>query len=176
MRLHTRSLHRRLSPALYILLALTSATGLGYRVGKQWFGLDGQTGQVLMDIHTGGWLGAASPFYVILVGGGLLFLLLSGLLLLRQGRSRQPVRLAHRILGGILLLPLAISALTGLAYKLGQDWLGISEETADFLMHLHEGAWLGRAGRVYYVLLVGVGLLVLGLLGLRLLLTRRTAA
>lgn len=175
MRLNPRSLHRRLSPALYVLLALTAATGLGYRVGKQWFGLDGQTGNVLMDIHAGGWLGTASSFYVILLGGGLLFLLGSGLLLLRQGRSRQPVRLSHRILGAILLLPLAISATTGLAYKLGQDWFGLSEETADLLMHLHEGAWLGREGRVYYVLLVGGGLLVLGLLGLRLLLPRRTA-
>jgi hypothetical protein len=70
------------------------------------------------------------------------------------------------------LLPLGASAVTGLLYKLGQEWMGFSEETSDLLMSIHE-AWLGFKLRVYYVLLVGGGLLIMGLLVLSLLVSKK---
>ncbi|MFM8981597.1 MAG: PepSY domain-containing protein, partial [Spartobacteria bacterium] len=79
----------------------------------------------------------------------------------------------HRLLGIALLLPLTATALTGMAYKFGKDYLGISEETADFLMHIHEGAWLGKELKVFYVLIMGLGLLTAGLLGLGILLPKK---
>jgi hypothetical protein len=69
----------------------------------------------------------------------------------------------------VLLLPLAATAVTGVLYKTGQAWFGISEETADLLMTIHEGAWLGRGVKVYYSVVTGGGLLALGLFGLALL-------
>lgn len=166
----TRKLHRRLSPVLFVLLAISAVTGIAYRAGKKWFGMDGQTGQAVMEFHTGEWLGpTVAPFYVLLTGAGLLFLLATGFFMLRQRGGKGASHRWHRALGVVLALPLALTAVTGVAYQLGQSWFGISEATADFLMTIHEGGWLGRQLKVYYVLVTGSGLLALGMFGLALL-------
>lgn len=72
------------------------------------------------------------------------------------------MRTWHRVLGAVLILPLAAPALTGMLYKTGQAWFGISEETADPLMTIHEGAWLGHNLKVCYSVVIGCGLLALG--------------
>lgn len=76
------------------------------------------------------------------------------------------MRLGHRILGAVLLLPLAATALSGILYKAGESWFGIREETADLLMTIHGGGWLRKGLKVYYSVAVGGGVLVLGFLGL----------
>lgn len=165
----TRKFHRRVAPFLFVLLSVSAVTGIAYRAGKKWFGMDGQTGQAVMAWHTGEWLGPTiAPFYVLLTGAGLLFLLVTGFFMLRQRGGRGTSLWWHRALGAVLALPLALTAVTGVAYELGQSWFGISEEAADFLMTVHEGGWLGRKFKVYYVLVTGSGLLVLGIFGLAL--------
>jgi len=152
-------------------------TGLAYRVGKKWFGVDKEGGNFIMSIHTGEWAGTVFSSLQILVAGlGLLFLLGSGAAMFLKSKSRQPIRLFHRLLGIALLLPLTATALTGMAYKFGKDYCSISEETADLLMDIHEGAWLGKELKVYYVLILGLGLLAAGLLGLGILLPKKRAA
>lgn len=174
MALPTRKLHRVLSPVLFVLLAVSAVTGIVYRAGKNWFGMGGQTGQAVMEWHTGEWLGPAwSPFYVLITGLGLLFLIVTGLLMLRQRAGKGAARWWHRVFGGVLLLPLAATAITGVLYKIGQAWFGISEETADFLMTIHEGAWLGRSLKLWYVIVTGSGLLAMGVFGLALLSRKR---
>ena len=176
MRSSLRHFHRRLAPFLFVLLAVTAVTGVAYRVGRTWFGMDRQTGQAVMAWHTGEWLGPfLSPLYVLVTGLGLLFLLVTGLFLLRQKGGRHGARLLHRVLGGLLLLPLIATATTGILYKLGHSWFGISGETADLLMAIHEGAWLGKSLKVYYSIILGGGLLGLGLTGLLLLKRKRSA-
>ncbi len=169
-----RLIHRCLAPWLCILLALSAITGVTYRVGRAWFGVEKETGKLLMSIHTGEWAGEIfSTFQILAAGLGLLFLLGSGAVIFLKSKSRQPMRLFHRLLGIVLLLPLTATALTGTAYKLGKDYLGISKEKADFLMHIHEGAWLGKELKVFYVLFMGLGLLAAGLLGLGILLPKK---
>ncbi len=86
-----------------------------------------------MEIHTGEWISPTfSPFYVLIVGGGLLFLLVSGALLARQRSRAKGARFWHRLLGVILLLPLTATAVTGILYKLGQEWFDFSEDTSRF--------------------------------------------
>ena len=172
-----RLLHRRLAPWLFVPLAIAAITGIGYRVGKKWFGVDKETGNFLMDLHTGEWAGSIfSTAQVLVAGLGLLFILGTGAVIFLKSKSRAPMRLFHRLLGILLLLPLAATALTGVGYKLGEEYFGISEETADLLMHIHEGAWLGKEAKVYYVLVLGLGLLVAGLLGLGILLPKKRSA
>lgn len=168
-----RRFHRNYSLWLFLLVGVSAITGVVYRAGKKWFGMDGQTGQSVMEWHTGEWLGPVwSPFYVLLSGAALLFLIVTGGAMLWQRAGKGTARVWHRVLGGVLLLPLAATAITGMLYKTGQAWFGISEETADLLMTIHEGAWLGRDLKVYYSVVMGFGLLAIGFLGL-LLLRRR---
>ena len=172
-----RLIHRRLAPWLFVLLALSALTGLAYRLGKKWLGVDKETGNFIMSIHTGEWAGTFfSTLQILAAGLGLLFLLGSGAAMFLKSKSRQPMRLFHRLLGIALLLPLTATALTGMAYKFGKDYCGISEETADLLMDIHEGAWLGKELKVYYVLILGLGLLAAGLFGLGILLPKKRMA
>ena len=69
----------------------------------------------------------------------------------------------HGRLGPLLLLPLLNSALTGVAYRLAKDWLGLERQQVHWLMVLHEGEWLGATGESLYVLCEALG--VLWLLG-----------
>lgn len=175
MRRATRNLHRKLSAFLFPFVAVSAATGIVYRAGKKWFGMDGQAGQAVMEWHTGEWLGPAlSPVYVLIAGAALLFILFTGAPMLWQKAGARPLRSWHRILGAALLLPLTATALTGMLYKAGQAWFGISEETADILMTIHDGGWLGSNLKVYYSVVLGGGLLGLGVLGLALIPRRKT--
>ena len=172
-----RRLHRRLAPWVFILLAVSATTGIAYRAGKKWFGVDKDAGNFLMSIHTGEWAGPAfATIQVLAAGLGLLFLLWSGAAMFRKSKSPARFRVFHRLLGIALLLPLAATATTGMAYWIGEEYLGISKETAELLMHIHEGAWLGKEWKVYYVLATGLGLLATGLLGLGLLRPKKTGS
>ena len=58
-----------------------------------------------------------------------------------------------------VILPLFISALTGLFYRVSKDLLGFSREDVHWLMSLHEGEWLGDNGELIYVILNSLGLI-----------------
>jgi len=73
------------------------------------------------------------------------------------------LRQAHASLAPLVLAPLLLSAVTGVAYRVLRDWGGFSRDSAHGLMVLHEGEWLnpwlGRQAETVYVLLNGLGLL-----------------
>lgn len=74
-----------------------------------------------------------------------------------------PLRRWHAGLAPVVLLPLAVTVSTGMAYRLLRDWGGLGRDQAHVLMVLHEGEWLNRwfgsTGETIYVLLNGLGLL-----------------
>ncbi|NJL01496.1 MAG: PepSY domain-containing protein [Spirulinaceae cyanobacterium RM2_2_10] len=59
----------------------------------------------------------------------------------------------------IILLPFLVTAFTGVAYRLGKSWFGLSRDQVHFLMVIHEGEYLGDFLEPLYVLLNGLGLL-----------------
>lgn len=68
-------------------------------------------------------------------------------------------RQLHRTLAPIVLLPLTITIFTGVVYRLGKSWFGLSRDQVHFLMVIHEGEYLGHTLEPIYVLLNGLGLL-----------------
>lgn len=68
-------------------------------------------------------------------------------------------RKLHQTVAPIVLLPLLITVLSGVTYRLGKSWLGLSRDQVHWLMVLHEGEYLGQALEPLYVLLNGLGLL-----------------
>ena len=60
----------------------------------------------------------------------------------------------HKALAPWVFLPLLISSITGLLYRISKDLLGYSREQVHWLMSLHEGEWLGDNGELIYVCLL----------------------
>ncbi|MGD1930731.1 MAG: PepSY domain-containing protein [Leptolyngbyaceae cyanobacterium] len=74
-------------------------------------------------------------------------------------KFRSLIRKLHGTLAPIVLLPLLMTVITGVAYRLSKDWLGLTRDQVHFLMTLHEGEYLGSTLEPFYVLLNGLGLL-----------------
>ncbi len=74
---------------------------------------------------------------------------------------RQRFRTWHRRLAAIMILPLIVTAITGISYRLSKDWFGFSRDEAHFLMVIHEAEYLGDELKGIYVLLNGLGVLFL---------------
>jgi uncharacterized iron-regulated membrane protein len=168
-----RKLHRKTAPILFLPLLLTALTGVAYRVGRAWFGIPENVAEGLMTIHEGRFLGRPLvPIYVLLMGLGLIGLIATGLAMVRKRATNAKVkrnqRWVHRLVGAIACLPLFISSVTGIAYRLGNAWFGLSSSQSSFLMSLHEGRYLGNTLKPLYVLVVGAGLVVLLITGLQL--------
>ena len=163
-----RKFHRAVAPWLVLPLFVSLTTGICYRVGRAWFDLDNDWGERILNIHDGAWLGSGpSLAYVLVVGLGLLAVAFTGSKLLYKSRATKGIRLLHRLFGFLLFLPLATSAVTGMAFKVGEEWIGLPDDALKALLVVHEGAWLGKTIRPWYVLFVGLGLLGLIVSGLR---------
>jgi diguanylate cyclase (GGDEF)-like protein len=174
MKVEFRKLHRKLAPILFFPLLASALTGVAYRLGRDWLGTPNLVADALMKIHQGEYLGEKLvPIYVLLVGLGLVGMSVTGLKLLYLSSDRVSseqtklnIRSIHRWLGLILLFPLAISAETGVAYRLGRDWFGISSEQTEIFLRIHQGAYLGSTFSVFYVLMLGMGLVALLIAGI----------
>jgi uncharacterized iron-regulated membrane protein len=172
--MNLRKLHRKTAPIIFIPLVLTAFTGVAYRLGRSWFGIPKEVAEFFMTIHEGRFLGKPLvPVYVLLVGLGLLGMIATGLVMLKPKRQasqhnfKADSRGFHRTIAPIAFLPLVVSALTGVAYRLGKAWFKLPSDQAAVLLKIHEGAYLGAALRPFYVLLIGVSLVGLLLTGIQ---------
>jgi len=165
-----RTLHRAIAPWLLPPLLFLAVTGMIYRIGRSWFGMSKETGNEIVRLHSGEWFvgSHASVVYLLLVGGGLLFLVGSGLWMWFGSPAKGAKRSSHRALAITFALPLIVSSVTGMAFHAGAKWFAWDEPVLDILMSLHQGTWLGKELRVYYIILLGGGLIGLCLTGLRL--------
>ena len=74
-----RRWHAQVAPFSLAPMLLTVATGMGYRLLRDWGGLSRDQAHLLMVLHEGEWLGTTGKtFYVALNGLGLLWMLVSG--------------------------------------------------------------------------------------------------
>lgn len=164
-----RKLHRQIAPILFLPLMVSTLTGISFRLGRSWFQIPHEVSNILLVIHQGEYLGQPLvPIYVLLVGTGALGLLTTGVTMLIQGQRRpsRPKRgftgrQIHRLVAPILCLPLFATATTGIAYRLGQNWFGLGQPQISLLLRIHQGSYLGPILRHFYVLFLGLGLLVL---------------
>jgi len=95
-----RQWHGAMAPFVLLPLLLTVATGVGYRLLRDWGGLDRDGAHGLMALHEGEWLRAwfgptGETLYVLLNGLGLLWMLASGAgLLVQRWRRARPAPVA----------------------------------------------------------------------------------
>ncbi len=85
-----RKLHRAIAPLVLLPLLVTVSSGVLYRLSKDWLGLSRDQVHILMSLHEGEYLGPTlEPFYVLLNGLGLLWMLGTGSVLVWQN-FRKP--------------------------------------------------------------------------------------
>ncbi|MFM9109314.1 MAG: hypothetical protein ACKOPN_01705 [Prochlorococcaceae cyanobacterium] len=131
-----RRWHRWLAPILMAPLVLATVTGVAGRLGRSWFGMPKPLARQLFAIHEGAFLGEPlMPVYALLLGLGLV--------------------------GLAALVPLLVTAASGMAYALLDGWTPLRRVQFRWLLALHQGSWLGTAIKPVYVLLVGTALLAL---------------
>ncbi len=75
--------------------------------------------------------------------------------------NQRLIRKFHRQIAPILFLPLFFTALTGVAYRVGRNWLGLSGNAGELLLSIHQGSFLGPHLKVFYVLLNGLGVIAM---------------
>lgn len=80
--------------------------------------------------------------------------------------NQRNFRKWHRVLAPIVFLPLFLTAFTGVFYRVGRTWFGLSSDWGELLMVIHQGTWLGKDLRVFYVLLNGLGVFAMLLTGI----------
>lgn len=68
-------------------------------------------------------------------------------------------RKLHAAIAPFVLLPMFVTVFTGVTYRLGKSWLGLTRDQVHFLMVIHEGEYLGQILEPVYVLLNGLGLM-----------------
>ena len=170
-----RKLHRRIAPILFLPLLASALTGVAYRLGRSWVGIPSSVANFLMVIHQGEYLGQPLvPIYVLLVGLGLIGMIVTGLTMIKrpgnrpQNQTKLTLQKFHQILAPIVFLPLLVSAVTGITYRLGTAWFGMSNEQAAIFLRIHQGTYLGSFWRVFYVFLVGLGLVAMLFTGIKL--------
>ena len=71
----------------------------------------------------------------------------------------RKIRKLHKTIAPILFLPFLVTAITGIIYRLAQSWFGMSEDSLEILMEIHQGEYLGEQLQAIYVLLNGLGLI-----------------
>lgn len=85
-----RNFHRTIAPIVLLPLLVTVFTGVTYRIGKSWFNLSRDQVHFLMVIHEGEYLGKnLEPIYVLLNALGLLWMLITGGIMLINSWKRS---------------------------------------------------------------------------------------
>ena len=168
MKTSFRVLYRQLIPILCCCLLLTALTGIILGLSDL-LDLPDIVTKILTTIHQGAILGGKiSPIYVLLMGLGVFVLELKtviegGYSLLFQ--QAQPILVnVYRVIALILVIPLTLCVETGVAYRLGKDWFGISNEQTSVFLSIHGGSSLGTILSIVYLLAVGLALITLSIL------------
>lgn len=169
--MNLRKLHRRSAPFIFVPLLISASTGLLAFVGTDWFKMSHEFGDLMKSFHEGRFLGKPLvPIYILLVGIGLLGMIITGLGMIRT-KFRLPSkfnwRSTHQLLAPIALLPLLISIMTGVGYRLGRNWFNIPKSQIGILLKIHQGSYFGQIGQSIYIVLLAISLITLIITGMQ---------
>jgi len=85
-----RKYHRIFAPIVLLPLLVTVITGVTFNLSEEWFKFPEKVNELIITIHKGGYLGEKlTPLYVLLNGLGLVFMLVTGVLMLLNSTRRQ---------------------------------------------------------------------------------------
>ena len=174
-----RQTYSNIARILFIPLLITAITGIVLGLGDRFRVLPTAVDNVLMVIHQGEFLGRKLvPFYVLLMGLGVFVIGLTTLIDSRDNlisrRTRRNTIGIYKMLALVLVVPLAICVETGVAYRLGTDWLKMPPQQTGIFLSLHTGATFSLLLGTLYTLVTGLSLIVLSFTGIEVTSLRKT--
>ena len=177
MKLPWYKIYRQFIPLLFLPLIATALTGIVYGIGDRFLTLPNIVVDILIFIHKGQFLGIKLvPIYVLLMGLGTFLICLVTLIDSGDNSSEAPSSsflsgVFYRPLVLILIIPLALCVETGVAYQLGKDWFGMSEQKTASFLSIHGGSSLGTFLGSLYTIITGFSLIALAIVGYRMVAT-----
>jgi hypothetical protein len=165
-----RKLNLQIAPILLFPLLMTSLTGIVLGLGNRLGILPTVVINALLVIHQGGFLGKKiAPFYVLFLGLGVLVISLNILIkvrdILASKRVKPVVVDTYKIAALIFVFPLGVCVETGVAYRLGTDWLGMTNQQTAIFGSMHSGMPLTMVLGISYTLATGFCLILLSIIG-----------
>jgi hypothetical protein len=165
-----RKLNLQIAPILLFPLLMTSLTGIILGLGNRLGILPTVVIDALLVIHQGRFLGAKiAPFYVLFLGLGVLVIGLNILIKVRDSLASRRVKPVviniYKIVALILVFPLGVCVETGVAYRLGTDWLGMTNQQTAIFGSMHSGTPLAMVLGILYTLVTGFSLILLSIIG-----------
>ena len=167
-----KKLNRKIAPILLFPLLITSITGiiLGLRIRFEF--LPQVIVNALVVIHQGLFLGEKlAPFYVLALGLGVLTISLTILIKLRDDlifkQAKSGIAKIYNALALIIFFSSAVCVETGVAYRLGTDWLNMTDEQTKIFWSFHTGSSLSIILGIIYTLVTGFGLILLPIMGVK---------
>lgn len=175
-----RKLNLKIAPILLIPLLMTSLTGIILGLGDRFNILPDMVINALLIIHQGGFLGKKLvPFYVLFLGLGVLVVGLTIFIKVRDTLLSRKTKLLtvniYKVIALILVFPLAVCVQTGVAYRLGTDWLDMTSQQTAIFLPLHTGSPLNAVLGILYTLVTAFGLIVLSIVGVEISLIGKTS-
>ena len=169
MKASFQRLFRQIIPILSGCFMATALTGIILGFSNHLIQLPPIAIKIITVIHQGAFLGSKlTPVYVLLIGLGALIICLriaigGGHKLIFKQAQPSKVEI-YRAIALIVTIPLAFCIETGVAYRLGMDWFGVSNKQTAVLLSFHGGALLQTRLGIVYTLGVGCSLIVLSIL------------
>jgi hypothetical protein len=165
-----RKLNLQIAPILLFPLLVTSLTGIILGLGNRLGILPTMVINALLIIHQGRFLGEKiASYYVLLLGLGVLVIGLNILIKVRDiliSKRAKPVTISiYKIVALILVFPLGVCVETGVAYRLGTDWLDMTSQQTAIFGSMHTGTPLATVLGVSYTLVTGFSLILLSIIG-----------
>jgi GGDEF domain-containing protein len=165
-----RKLNFQIAPILLFPLLITSLTGIILGLGNRLGILPTVVINALLIIHQGKFLGEKlTTYYVLLLGLGVLVIGLNILIKVRDilisKRAESITVNIYKIIALVLVFPLGVCVGTGVAYRLGIDWLGMTSQQTAIFWSMHSGTPLTMILGVSYTLVTGFSLILLSIIG-----------
>ncbi len=165
-----RKLNLQIAPILLFPLLITALTGIILGLGNRLGILPTVVIDALLVIHQGKFLGEKiTPYYVLFLGLGVLIIGLNILIKVRNILiSKRTQALAvniYKILALMVVFPLGVCVETGVAYRLGTDWLDLTTQQTAIFLSLHTGTPLTTILGISYTLVTGFSLILLSIIG-----------
>ncbi len=79
------------------------------------------------------------------------------------------LRKVHQKIAPVIFLPLLVTVITGVIFDITETWFNPSESWKELILSIHKGAYLGEKIGILYVILNGLGVVVMLVTGLSML-------